>query len=135
MSDARQRAEGALAEVTAADLECSSTPTVECVLALRALLAEQGAGGALHFVCTDFPGPGDECVFVECEDDTGRSINAGEWRRRTDGLVELVVTALPSANPCSVCRRPLAMHRHGGACSCRDCCNRPLPSAAEASDV
>ena len=70
--------------------------------------AAEGALDALHFVCTDFPGPGNECVFVECEDGTGRSINAGEWVRRPDGLVALVVTALPAANPCSVCRQPLA---------------------------
>lgn len=43
----------------------------------------------MNIVFRDFPGPGNECVFVEVEDDTGHSINAGEWRKRPDGLVEL----------------------------------------------
>jgi len=55
----------------------------------------------LHFVCTDFPGPGSECVFVECEDGEGHGVHAGEWVRRPDGLVALVVKAdpAPSLNP------------------------------------
>jgi hypothetical protein len=35
--------------------------------------------------------------FVECEDANGRSVIAGEWRERPDGLWELVVTSLPEA--------------------------------------
>lgn len=46
---------------------------------------------SLHFVCTALPGPGGECVFVELEDDAGRSVYVGEWRHREDGLVELLV--------------------------------------------
>lgn len=52
----------------------------------------------LRLVFTALPGPGDECVFVEAEDASGRSIKCGEWRERDDGLVELVVTALPDAS-------------------------------------
>lgn len=33
--------------------------------------------------------------FVECEDSLGRSVNAGEWRERADGLWELVIRNLP----------------------------------------
>lgn len=33
--------------------------------------------------------------FVEVETDDGRSINAGEWRQRDDGLWSLRITALP----------------------------------------
>ena len=53
----------------------------------------------LHFICTDFPGPGNECVFVECEDGNGHGINAGEWVRRHDGLVALVVQRSPEPAP------------------------------------
>jgi hypothetical protein len=42
----------------------------------------------LDIVFTDFPGPGDECVFVEVERD-GRSVIIGEWIKRDDGLVAL----------------------------------------------
>ncbi|WP_036997138.1 hypothetical protein [Metapseudomonas resinovorans] len=36
--------------------------------------------------------PGHECGrFVECEDSNGRSVNAGVWRERQDGLWELVI--------------------------------------------
>lgn len=45
----------------------------------------------MRFVFTEMPGPGNGCVFVEVEDSNGASINAGEWRKRDDGLVELVV--------------------------------------------
>lgn len=36
--------------------------------------------------------------FVECEDARGRGVNAGEWRQRSDGLWELVVTELPEVS-------------------------------------
>lgn len=45
----------------------------------------------LHIVFQDFPGPDDRCVFVEVETPDGRSVNAGEWRKRDDGFVELVI--------------------------------------------
>lgn len=48
----------------------------------------------LNIVFTGSPGPGNECVFVEAEDKNGRSLNAGEWCTRPDGLVELRI-ALP----------------------------------------
>lgn len=60
------------------------------------LAAEPSAPPPLHFVCTDFPGPGNECVFVECEDGAGHGVNAGEWVRRPDGLVALVVSRWPA---------------------------------------
>jgi hypothetical protein len=47
----------------------------------------------MNIVFTGFPGPGNECVFVEVEDDAGKSIRAGEWRQRADGLVELHIAA------------------------------------------
>ena len=133
---ARRDAEEARARLLAADsAQARRYAMEECCVALEALLAaEPSAPTPLHFVCTDFPGPGDECVFVECEDGGGHGVNAGEWVRRPDGLVALVVTALPAANPCSVCRQPLARHRHGGPCSCRFCCNRPLPLDGDGRD-
>jgi hypothetical protein len=49
----------------------------------------------LRIVCTDtpspFPTPPGYCGFVEVEDENGKSINAGSWRKRRDGLWELVV--------------------------------------------
>lgn len=47
-------------------------------------------GTELHFVFDDFPNP-EGARFIEVEDGSGRSVSAGEWRRREDGLVELVV--------------------------------------------
>lgn len=47
---------------------------------------------SLHFVFRAPPGPGDECVFVELEDEAGHSISAGEWRTRPDGRAELVIS-------------------------------------------
>jgi hypothetical protein len=46
---------------------------------------------SLRIVCKDFPGPGDQCVFVEVENERGKSVNAGEWQKRDDGLVQLVI--------------------------------------------
>lgn len=50
----------------------------------------------LHIVCDSLPGP-NSCIFIEAEDDAGRSVNCGEWRTRADGLAELVITDLPIA--------------------------------------
>lgn len=48
----------------------------------------------LRIVCTNAPGPyvgklG--CEFLETEDEAGKSCSIGEWRRRQDGLWELVI--------------------------------------------
>lgn len=40
---------------------------------------------AIDIVFTAPPGPANECVFVEVEQD-GRSIDIGEWIERPDGL-------------------------------------------------
>lgn len=48
--------------------------------------------GHLDIVFTAPPGPGRECVFVECECD-GRSVTVGEWITRDDGLVALRIPA------------------------------------------
>ena len=48
----------------------------------------------LRIVCTNAPSPYAGklgCEFLETEDENGRSVNAGEWRERRDGLWELVV--------------------------------------------
>jgi hypothetical protein len=42
----------------------------------------------LHIVFDGPPGP-EAGRFVECETPDGRSINAGEWHERGDGLWEL----------------------------------------------
>jgi len=39
--------------------------------------------------------------FVECEDSNGKSVNAGTWNKRDDGLWELRITELP------LCIQPL----------------------------
>lgn len=44
----------------------------------------------LRFVFDQFPCP-EGARFVEVEDSDGKSVNAGEWRERPDGLVELCV--------------------------------------------
>jgi hypothetical protein len=46
----------------------------------------------VKIVFTDFPNAGNECVFVEVEDAEGNSISAGYWKRRADGLVEMVIS-------------------------------------------
>lgn len=67
-------------------------------LVIRELLATaptppQPIYSALNFVCTALPGPGNECAFVELENDAGESLGHGEWRNRDDGLVELHIAA------------------------------------------
>ena len=44
----------------------------------------------LNFVCDRTPDQ-NGCRFIECENEHGESIKAGEWRLRDDGLVELRV--------------------------------------------
>ena len=51
------------------------------------------AKGAVNIVFDGPPGP-DPGRFVEVETDGGRSINAGEWIERTDGLWALRITEL-----------------------------------------
>lgn len=68
---------------------------VEDVVDLRAAYLRRGAllrsvqpgtVGHVDFVCEKSPGPSNECVFVELEDETGRSIKLGEWVKRPDGF-------------------------------------------------
>lgn len=47
-----------------------------------------------HIVFDAFPGP-DAPRFIEVENDAGESISVGEWRRRTDGMVELLIDQAP----------------------------------------
>lgn len=58
------------------------------VAALSAQTAPQG----LRIVLDGPPGP-EAGRFVEVENAAGRSVNAGEWRERADGLWELVLHA------------------------------------------
>lgn len=51
---------------------------------------EAGARTNYHIVFDGFPAP-DGPRFVELENDAGRSISAGEWKLRDDGLTELVI--------------------------------------------
>ena len=44
----------------------------------------------LRIVCSGTP-RNENPEFIEIEDETGRSRNVGEWRKREDGLWELVV--------------------------------------------
>jgi len=50
----------------------------------------------LHFVFDGPPSP-EGVRFIECESPDGKSINAGEWRERSDGLWELIVKGLTPA--------------------------------------
>ena len=59
-----------------------------------------GTTRELRFVFDAFPSP-EGPRFIEVEDENGCSLNAGEWRKREDGLVELVV-------------RPSALSANGG---------------------
>lgn len=50
----------------------------------------------LHFVCTALPGPSNECVFVELEDQNGKGIGGVDypeidWKDIKDGYATLVV--------------------------------------------
>ncbi len=60
-------------------------------------LAKQERNTEVRFVCKEMPDAGDQCVFIECEDSSGASIYAGDWRWRDDGLCELVVK-MPAAH-------------------------------------
>lgn len=51
----------------------------------------------VDIVFTAFPGPSNECVFVEVEDQHGRSVRLGEWVERPDGLAALRVDVADSA--------------------------------------
>lgn len=53
--------------------------------------AARGYGLRVVFEVRDGGDGPPERVFVECEDETGRSVDAGEWRPRDDGFEELVV--------------------------------------------
>ena len=66
-------------------------PDSEYVSAPAPQLAQQGAGVPVHVVFDGPPGP-EAGRFVECETPDGKSINAGEWRERKDGLWELIIT-------------------------------------------
>lgn len=52
----------------------------------------------LHFVFDGPPGP-EGPRFVECETPEGKSVNAGEWHQRADGLWELRVATTVPAEP------------------------------------
>lgn len=64
--------------------------------------------GELRIIFDGPPGP-DAGRFVECETADGRSINAGDWRERPDGLWELQVTSLSSQDSADGWR---PTHRH-----------------------
>lgn len=69
---------------------------IEALMPIAALAVSPDAPAAaagveqLRFVFDRFPCP-EGARFVEVEDENGRSLNAGEWRSRDDGLVELVL--------------------------------------------
>jgi hypothetical protein len=55
---------------------------------LRAML--DAPGSSYRLVFDGFPSPTGP-RFIELEDDNGKSIEAGEWRARSDGNCELVL--------------------------------------------
>jgi len=81
----------ALAEAAEAPIKKARGEALELgVRALESRAAPQG----LRIVFDGPPGP-EAGRFVEVEDTEGRSVNAGEWRERTDGLWELSLHATP----------------------------------------
>jgi hypothetical protein len=60
---------------------------------LRAIL--DAPGSSYRLVFDSFPSP-KGARFIELEDDSGKSIEIGEWRARSDGNYELV---LPLVRP------------------------------------
>lgn len=53
---------------------------------------------ALHFVFDGFPSP-DGPRFIEVETPDGKSLNAGDWQSRPDGLTQLVIENVTRWNP------------------------------------
>lgn len=53
-------------------------------------------GSAINIIFDGPPGP-EAGRLVEVETDDGKSINAGEWMERPDGLWALRITRLPNA--------------------------------------
>ncbi len=81
----------ALAEAAEAPIKKARGEALELgVRALESRAAPQG----LRIVFDGPPGP-EAGRFVEVEDTEGRSVNAGEWRERADGLWELSLHAAP----------------------------------------
>lgn len=132
-SDARKAAEAWLAEHDGAAW-CRDVAPI-----LRALLAEQGAGGASEDgrVPVTVSRRSDDAGTIAFD---GSSLTTARACRNCGVLIvggpTCCLYCADRATPglCSVCRRPLALHRHGGACSCRDCCNRPLPLDGDGRD-
>jgi hypothetical protein len=63
------------------------------IAALEQSDAEQGE--ALHIVFDGSPGH-ESGRFVECETPDGKSVNAGKWHERSDGLWELRIAHTPT---------------------------------------
>lgn len=51
----------------------------------------------VDIVFTAPPGPSNECVFVEVEDQDGHSVQLGKWVERPDGTTALRVTVQDEA--------------------------------------
>lgn len=75
-------------------LDCDIRALVKEARAMIAAPIAQTAPQGLRIVFDGPPGP-EAGRFVEVEDTEGRSVNAGEWRERTDGLWELSLHATP----------------------------------------
>lgn len=67
----------------------------------------------LRVVFDKSPGP-ESPRFIECENADGKSVLAGEWRSRSDGLWELVITQLPMVDRRTEDERDLDMERYSG---------------------
>lgn len=82
---------------------------------MRPVIAIRWEGNmAINIIFDGPPGP-ESGRFVEVETDDGRSINAGEWIERPDGLWALRITSLQQANAadlCKFCGRGLAEDDH-----------------------
>lgn len=65
---------------------------------LKKTSKDPSKGKSYHVVFDKFPDH-DAPRFIELEDDNGRSISAGEWKKRDDGLVELVLPAETPPKP------------------------------------
>jgi hypothetical protein len=71
---------------------CAATPTLDIHVTRNCLCKGYGTPMSRELrIVFDGPPSHESGRFVEVEDETGHSVNAGEWRERRDGLWELVI--------------------------------------------
>lgn len=79
----------------------------------RANPSDSGLVERVVHVVFDGPPSHESGRFVECETPDGRSINAGEWHERSDGLWELRITLAALSAPPPQVEPTAEIERHG----------------------